>query len=516
VERLESRYLAGSLQPTDQEQLFLELLNAARADPAAYGISIGLDLSDVAASQPMAFNLVLVEAARLHSQDMNDRRFFGHANPDGEDPGDRMTASDYDWTAYAESIAAGFDTPAEALSALIIDEGIPDLGHRKHLLAIDDPGEDTLRSLDELGIGIVLNGTGPYRHYYTIDSARDHFTAAPYDAFLTGVIYTDLDENDLYSPGEGYPGITVHAVGPADVSVTSFDTGGYSLPLPPGTYTVTATGFGLPDGGLSAVVTMGTSNVKLDFTVPVGGGGGGPDEAELAVWSGYFQIDRNGNGTWDGPLAGDRSHKFGSAKRDVPVPIDWNGDGVNELAVFRRGKTLMVDSNGDFDWDGKRSDTKLVLGNGGDQAIVGDWNGDGTHDIGLLRNETGMFHLDTNGDRLLDASDAQFQFPVQAGDIAVAGDWDGNGQHEVGLFRGGNSFLLDSNGDRAWDAAVDTQITLPVAAAQPAPTDYDGDGQSEMAVFTVDTFQIDTNHDGTLDSSAPFTAGRYPAAGNWV
>ena len=107
VEQLESRLLVSGLQPTDTEQLFLELLNQARFRPAVYGKRIGLNLNDVARSYPLAFNPDLIEAARLHSLDMHNRIFFAHVTPDGIDPGQRIDAAGYHWLAWSESIAAG-------------------------------------------------------------------------------------------------------------------------------------------------------------------------------------------------------------------------------------------------------------------------------------------------------------------------------------------------------------------------------------------------------------------------
>src|SRR5262249_36671940 len=139
VEELESRNLLAGFQPTAVEQLFLEQLNDARANPAAYGASIGLDLRNVAPAQPLALNALLIQAARLHSVDMATRAYFAHVTPEGLGPGARMTAVGFGWHGYGESIAGGsaFPVPADALRGLIVDDGVPDLGHRRHLLAID-------------------------------------------------------------------------------------------------------------------------------------------------------------------------------------------------------------------------------------------------------------------------------------------------------------------------------------------------------------------------------------------
>jgi uncharacterized protein YkwD len=257
LEELEARQLLSGFQPTASETLFLQLLNDARANPAAYGASIGVDLSYVAPAPPLAFNTLLEQAARLDAQDMNTRAFFGHTNPDGAGPGTRITNAGYVWTTWGESIAAGstFPNPADALRALIIDAGVPDLGHRNHLLGIGSP--DNLQR--EVGIGIVQNGTGPYQNYYVIDTA----TGPSSPAFLSGVVYSDRNGNGKYDVGEGLGGVTITVAGAG--SVVSFDAGGYSIPLAPGTYTVTASGPGLP-APVTQVVTIGTANVRLDIT----------------------------------------------------------------------------------------------------------------------------------------------------------------------------------------------------------------------------------------------------------
>ena len=66
-----------------------------------------------------------------------------------------MTAAGFPWNSYGESIAAGYADTASALAGLIIDNGIPDLGHRRHLLAIDA----LYQPQEQVGVGIVMGGT---------------------------------------------------------------------------------------------------------------------------------------------------------------------------------------------------------------------------------------------------------------------------------------------------------------------------------------------------------------------
>ena len=67
--------------------------------------------------------------------------------------------------------------------------------------------------------------------------------------------------------------------------------------------------------------------------------------------------------------------------------------------------------------------------------VVGDFNGDGIDEIGVYRG--GVFYLDSNGNGKLDGQDAVIQLG-EAGDVPVVGDWDGDGRDEVGVYRDGD------------------------------------------------------------------------------
>jgi uncharacterized protein YkwD len=259
LEELEVRQLLSGYQPTAVEQLLLERLNDVRADPAEYGRSIGLDLSNVALAPPLAFQPLLIQVAREHSQDMHDRDYVSHTNPEGQDLVRRLTwGVGFPWRAYGESIAAGLDLsdPEQTLRSLIQDRGVADLGHRRHLLALDAAAQNQ----NQVGVGIVQDGSGAYRNYYTIDTAA----GADQQPILTGVVYNDANHSGRYDAGEGLGGVTITVAGVG--SITTWDSGGYSFPLDPGTYTVTASGSVLA-APFTRTVTVGSTNYRLNFTV---------------------------------------------------------------------------------------------------------------------------------------------------------------------------------------------------------------------------------------------------------
>jgi uncharacterized protein YkwD len=79
LEPLEPRDVpSAGYVPTAAEQLFLERLNDARANPAAYGQTIGVNLAGYAPAPPLAFDTRLIRAARDHSADMIARNYFSH------------------------------------------------------------------------------------------------------------------------------------------------------------------------------------------------------------------------------------------------------------------------------------------------------------------------------------------------------------------------------------------------------------------------------------------------------
>ncbi|MFW6034465.1 MAG: CAP domain-containing protein [bacterium] len=89
----------------------------------------------------------LEEAARGHSEDMAERDYFDHTNPDGEGPNKRAQDEGYRWWS-AENIAMGYPT-AEAVVAGWMDSA----GHRKNILDCDSVAT---------GVGVADSPRGLY------------------------------------------------------------------------------------------------------------------------------------------------------------------------------------------------------------------------------------------------------------------------------------------------------------------------------------------------------------------
>ena len=73
---------------------------------------------------------------------------------------------------------------------------------------------------------------------------------------------------------------------------------------------------------------------------------------------------------------------------DTPVAGDWDGDGTDEVGVFRRGRgrRLRLDA-------GRHGVRRRGWGSAPTSPLVGDWDGDGTADLGSATRSTGQFSL---------------------------------------------------------------------------------------------------------------------------
>ncbi|WP_207481946.1 CAP domain-containing protein [Arenibaculum pallidiluteum] len=259
-------------EPTALEQYMLELVNRARANPSAEAARLGIDLNQgvstgfisTAAKQPLAFNQDLIDAARKHSAWMLDTDTFSHTGVNGSSPGDRMVAEGYAFSGswrWAENIAITWgarQTPNQQVVDGLEDGLFKSPGHRLNIMNAD---------VREIGVGIAA---GEYKGSPGV-TATQAFAKSGVLPFLTGVAFDDRDGDHFYDPGEGSGGVHVQARS-ATGQVFETDTwsaGGWQMPVPQGTYTLTFSG-----GGLAAPVVktavVGTSNVKVDLDADIG------------------------------------------------------------------------------------------------------------------------------------------------------------------------------------------------------------------------------------------------------
>jgi len=517
--------------PTPEEQLTLELINRARSDPAGELDHLILDrdtrtgaTSDITGAlnffdvdmddlygwfvgrspvPPLAWSSALNDAATGHSQMMIDFDEQSHKLPGEPSLGQRISNAGYSWNAAAENIFAFTRTPLHGHAGFYIDwgntsNGIQDPpGHRISILST---------SYRDIGIGIIpetdsSTGVGPL--VQTQNFARKNGDPAR----LTGVAIDDLDDDQFYDTGEGLGGVTVEAAGiPGTFSTTTWASGGYTLPVPNGTYTVTFSG-GAFGAAYSTDVAVTGDNVKIDA---IKGAVAAPPPMPTEGDDDLTGFD--GSGDVIGALGG----------HDLVSGLGGNdtlaGDGGNDTLVGGAGDDRLTGGDAGTGFGGLVagfSDFGQNDGWSGQTAfprLLGDVDGDGDDDIvgfGLfdtlvaLSNGDGSFQPVQIG--LNDFSQAQGwsdldQFPRALADVNDDGFADIVG---FGLF---DTLVALSNGDGSFQPV---QVGLNDFSQAQGWSDLDqfpralgdvnGDGSADIVGFGLfDTLVALSNGDGTF------------------
>ncbi len=243
---------------TPEEQLMVELINRARMDPQAEvdrldeGLAPGIASGGAA---PLAVTPELSAAARAHSQDMDDRNFFSHSNPSGQSPSDRAIEEGHGSRFVSENIGwVGSTRSPQDLQSRVET-------HHDNLWESDGHQRNMMDGTwSEIGVGYDY---GSHQGYSGSTFVTEMFGDRDM-TYLTGVVIEDEDGDEFYDLGEGQGGVWVTADdGTTLYTTATWDSGGYSLALPPGTYTVLFEGGDL-DTPYEATVAIGNRNVKLD------------------------------------------------------------------------------------------------------------------------------------------------------------------------------------------------------------------------------------------------------------
>ncbi|WP_306151029.1 CAP domain-containing protein [Roseovarius sp. MMSF_3281] len=247
---------------TQNEQLFLELVNAARLDPAGEAERQGIPLNEGLAPgtiddtpvQPLAANAQIQQAATVHSQWMLDTNTFSHTGAGGSTPGDRMSAAGYPFespSGWGENVALLRTTGTIDFQAAVTqhhDMLYESSGHRENLFTayFRETGISQERGEFETGWDSSM-----LTHKLGLSGSR---------VFLTGVVFEDGDANEAYSLGEGMGDFSVSAGGSA---TSTWAAGGYSLGVDSDPSVRVTLGQG--EGALDVIVDLSGDNVKLDL-----------------------------------------------------------------------------------------------------------------------------------------------------------------------------------------------------------------------------------------------------------
>jgi hypothetical protein len=190
---------------------------------------------------------------------------------------------------------------------------------------------------------------------------------------------------------------------------------------------------------------------------------------------------------------------WGNANTDYPVPGDYDGDGADDIAVYRTGATIGAQN---FFWILRSSDAVVqayAWGIRGDRVVARDYDGDGVTDIAVFRPGAALGsqaywyirQSSTNTARILAFGTTGDTGGGTSGDVALPADYDGDGKCDIAVYRFGglspsNSFIVL----RSSDGVTNFIPWGNYATDYLAPGDYDGDGKTDYAAVRTQRSSI--------------------------
>jgi CSLREA domain-containing protein len=205
----------------------------------------------------------------------------------------------------------------------------------------------------------------------------------------------------------------------------------------------------------------------------------GDGKTDIAVWRenagdperAYFYILQSATNTL-------RADQFGRTGDSPRVVGDWDGDGRDDVAVYRNG------TGGGQSFFFYRPSSQpavdfvpILWGIGGDEAVRGDFDGDGKLDAAVFRPSDLIWYICQSSN-----NQPRYENWGVASDKRIPGDYDGDGKTDFAVFRNGLWAILQSSNN------LQTFRQYGVAGDTPLLGDYDGDGKTDLAVWRNGTF----------------------------
>ena len=349
-----------------------------------------------------------------------------------------------------------------------------------------------LENQNDLFVGDVNNGD---LYHFEPNATRDGFVFP--HAGLSDLVADNAAEVAAVRFGTGFPGgITDVKVGPdGGLYILTFSGELYRIARP-----TTPADF---DGDLSSDIVVFRNGAWMFHEFETG--------LQTGVWTGLpagctpTPMDYDGDGDVNFAffcLTGSNKHTwhfynedgtyargvevFATTPGDIAVPADYDGDGRDDMMVYRNGAWVLYGLDG-------HPRNAVNTGLGGARPVPMDYDGDGPADFTAYVGGAWYFFND-NG-----TLNRAIWTGGVAGDIPVPADYDGDGDEDIVIFRNG-AWLFFDFATGAWNESLSVWTGAPPhwhgGTPLPAPLDHDGDGDADFTVFSGGPWHF-YNDDGT-------------------
>lgn len=223
-----------------------------------------------------------------------------------------------------------------------------------------------------------------------------------------------------------------------------------------------------------------------------------------------------------------RAFQWGDANTDFPAPGDYDGDGKDDLALYRAGASAGQQSY--FLVFRSSDNTALFLPWGifGDSNVARDYDGDGITDAAIFRRgtsatqQTRWFILRSSDGVVVNTGFGLTGNGTSTFDSPIPGDYDGDGKFDIAVYRFGlsptNSYIVQ----RSSDGVVTYQQWGNFNTDYIAPGDFDGDGKFDLVAVRTGatgtspmTWLIRRSSDGLLKSQQFGISSDFPTQGDY-
>ncbi len=342
---------------------------------------------DLTSAQTLAWSEQLHESSYNHNEFMIELDQQSHQLSGEPSLGERITDTGYSWNTLGEGVFAFAKSVFYGHAAFAIDWGFTatgiqnPAGHRNAIMN---------NNYREIGIDITLENdsttsVGPL----VITQDFGNRSALNGKGWLVGTVFSDLDKDNFYDPGEGLNDISISVTGiNGTVFTENFNTweaGGYQILLDSGNYQVEFTRNG--DFLKNQNFIISSENVLIDLQVETVSdnnrsiiGSDGDDtlngQADDELINGGLGNDilrgRAGNDTLEGERGNDRL--YGGVGDDFlkgGIGRDklYGGAG-NDALNGGRGKDILKGGGGNDFLNGGRGKDKLYGGKGNDTFVI--------------------------------------------------------------------------------------------------------------------------------------------------